>query len=121
MTPLAQKAHVLESSTDREYDIDTIEPHQSDTDGLWYVKVWLSWRSGGFEHRQQRSEPRCPFAQCACDRPCRPLPGNKQIARVDLPGVLSDRCIMARNWPLLPAAVVRRSFIGSHTDCGPGS
>ena len=39
MTPLGRKAHVLRQHGIVSTDIDTIEPHQSDTDGLWYVKV----------------------------------------------------------------------------------
>jgi hypothetical protein len=39
MTPLGRKAHVLRQHGIASTDIDTIEPHRSDIDGLWYVKV----------------------------------------------------------------------------------
>ena len=39
MTPLGRKAHVLRQHGIASMDIETIEPHLSDANGLWYVKV----------------------------------------------------------------------------------
>ena len=39
MTPLGRKAHVLRQHGIASTDVETIEPHRSDTDGLWYIKV----------------------------------------------------------------------------------
>jgi hypothetical protein len=39
MTPLGRKSHVLRQHGIASTDIETIEPHRSDIDGLWYVKV----------------------------------------------------------------------------------
>jgi hypothetical protein len=39
MTPLGRKALVLRQHGIANTDIETIEPHRSDADGLWYVKV----------------------------------------------------------------------------------
>jgi hypothetical protein len=104
MTPLGRKAHVLRQHGIVSTDIETIEPHQSDTDGLWYVKVCCPGDSGGFDNRQQRSEPRCPFAQCACDRPCRPLPGTNRSR-----APIRRECgLTVASWPELAAASRRR-------------
>jgi hypothetical protein len=39
MTPLGRKAHVLRKHGIASMDIETIEPHRSDADGLWYVRT----------------------------------------------------------------------------------
>jgi hypothetical protein len=39
MTPLGRKAHVLAQHGIATTDIETIEAHRSDTNGLWYVKI----------------------------------------------------------------------------------
>ena len=60
--------------------------------------------AGGFDNRQQRSEPRCPFAQCACDRPCRPLPGTNRTR-----APIRRECgLTVASWPKLPADSRRR-------------
>jgi hypothetical protein len=39
MTPLGRKAHVLKRHGIASTEIETIEPHRHDVDGLWYIKV----------------------------------------------------------------------------------
>jgi hypothetical protein len=39
MTPLGRRAFILKRHGIASVDIGTIEPHRSDVDGLWYVKV----------------------------------------------------------------------------------